>query len=151
MGSYREIKGDLLDLFDKGEFTTIVHGANCYKIMGAGIALQIKNRYPEAYYADVFCELPEGLWRLGKYSSTIDGSIINLYTQNQPGPNASLEAIKLGLKLLVDEVFVKEDRIGLPLIGCGIGGLDWETQVKPIVQEELKDMNVTVVHYDKSN
>lgn len=25
--------------------------------------------------------------------------------------------------------------IGLPKIGCGLGGLDWETQVKPIIEE----------------
>lgn len=38
--------------------------------------------------------------------------------------------------------------IGLPLIGCGLAGGDWNI-VKPIIQKELKDMNVTVVHYKK--
>lgn len=145
---YREIKGDLLDLFDKGEFTNIIHGANCRKVMGAGIAKQIKQKYPEAYYADIYFELPEGLWRLGKYSTTHDCSIINLYTQDEPGSNASLEAITLGLRLLADEVFTKDCLIGLPLIGCGIGGLKW-TDVKSIIQRELKDFNITVVKYDK--
>lgn len=149
MGSYKEIKGDLLDLFDKGEFTTIMHGANCRKTMGAGIAYQIAKRYPDAYYADKYFELPEGLWRLGKYSCSDEGSIINLYTQDLPGPNASLEAIRLSLRLVVDDILFKNDLIGLPLIGCGIGGLKWE-DVKPIIQEELKDFDVTVVIWDKN-
>lgn len=148
MGSYKEIKGDLLDLFDKGEFTTIIHGVNCRKTMGAGIAKQIKDRYPEAYYADKYFNLPEGLWRLGKYSSNEAGSIINLYTQDLPGPNASLEAIRLALRLVADDILMQGELIGLPQIGCGIGGLKWE-DVRPIIQEELKDFDVTIVIYDK--
>lgn len=150
MGSYKEIKGDLLNLFDKGEFEIIMHGANCHKTMGSGIAGQIRNKYSEAYMADMYCAIPTGMWRLGKYSCTNDSSIFNLYTQNYPGPNASLEAIRLSLRLFADEYASWAiGEIGLPLIGCGIGGLKWE-EVKPIIQEELKDFQVTVVHYDKN-
>jgi O-acetyl-ADP-ribose deacetylase (regulator of RNase III) len=39
-------------------------------------------------------------------------------------------------------------RIGLPQIGCGLAGGDWN-RVKEIIQRELKDMDVTVVIYDK--
>lgn len=149
MGSYREIKGDLLELFDKGEFDIICHGANCHRLMDAGIAKQIKEKYPEAYYADLYFEIPEGMWRLGKYSCTIDGDIFNLYTQALPGPNASLEAITLSLRLFANEYNLQKDlQIGLPQIGCGIGSLKWK-DVKPIIQEELKDFEVTVVFYDK--
>lgn len=148
MGFYREVKGNLLDLFDEGEFSVIMHGANCMKTMGAGIAKDIKKRYPEAYYADIFCELPEGLWRLGKYSCTTGSDIFNLYTQERPGPCASLEAIALSLRLVADEAIFPDAEIGLPLIGCGLGGLEW-LDVKPIIQRELKDFNVSVVHYDK--
>lgn len=41
------------------------------------------------------------------------------------------------------------DRIGLPMIGCGLAKADW-TKVKRIIQEELTDRNVTVVKYEKS-
>jgi O-acetyl-ADP-ribose deacetylase (regulator of RNase III) len=150
MGSYREIKGDLLDLFDKVEFNTIAHGCNCMSTMGAGIAKQIANKFPDAKYADKYSNLRP--WQ--KYGNlTIaevkQGDIINLYTQFNPGPNADLTAIRMSLRKL--NYLYPIGKIGLPLIGCGIGGLDWETQVKPIVQEELKDMDVTVVHYDKSS
>ncbi len=46
-------RGDLLDAFDLNEVSTIVHGCNCFRSFGAGIAKSIKERYPEAYDADL--------------------------------------------------------------------------------------------------
>jgi len=151
MGSYREIKGDLLDLFDKGEFNVIAHGANCCSVMGAGIALQIKKKFPKAYYCDLFDTRTEAQ-KFGSFSVTAidkpDGNlylVYNLYTQYHPGPNAELTALKNSLRAMCLDLIDPEGfKIGLPLIGCGIGGLDFETQVKPIIKEELKDMNVTI-------
>ena len=48
----RYIDGDLLKLADEGHFDLIAHGANCFCVMGSGIAPQIKAKYPEAYEAD---------------------------------------------------------------------------------------------------
>lgn len=147
MGSYREIKGDLLELFDKGEFDIIAHGANTMRKMDAGIALQIKNKYPSVYYADLY-DTRNSLQKYGDYS--FNENIYNLYTQLLPGPYADITAIKMCLKKLNYLFYsnINKISIGLPLIGCGIGGLKWE-YVKPIIQEELQDMNVTVVFYDK--
>lgn len=41
------VQGDALNV-EKG---IIVHGCNCLGVMGAGIALAVKNRYPAAYQA----------------------------------------------------------------------------------------------------
>jgi O-acetyl-ADP-ribose deacetylase (regulator of RNase III) len=41
----------------------------------------------------------------------------------------------------------KGKHIGLPLIGAGLAGGDWEV-IKNIIQTELADCNVTIVHYD---
>jgi O-acetyl-ADP-ribose deacetylase (regulator of RNase III) len=46
------ITGDLLKLALEGRFDVIVHGCNCQCAMGKGIALSIKNEFPEAYQAD---------------------------------------------------------------------------------------------------
>lgn len=43
-----QITGDLLDLAEQGHFDVILHGCNCQCTMGAGIALAIKRRFPEA-------------------------------------------------------------------------------------------------------
>ncbi len=49
----RQLKADLLTLAQNGILDVIVHGANCQCVMGAGIAAQIKKRFPEAYAADL--------------------------------------------------------------------------------------------------
>src|SRR5436309_9636698 len=47
------VTGDLLRLALDGRFDVIVHGCNCQCAMGKGIALSIKNQFPEAYEADL--------------------------------------------------------------------------------------------------
>ena len=41
----------------------------------------------------------------------------------------------------------KGKHIGLPKIGAGLAGGDWE-RIKGIIQKELKDCEVTIVIYD---
>jgi len=53
------MEGDLLELAAEGEFDVIVHVCNCQCQMGKGIALTIKNNYPEAYAAD--CKNRKGI------------------------------------------------------------------------------------------
>ena len=48
----KTIHGDLLQLALDGTFDIIVHGCNCQCQMGKGIALSIKQMFPEAYAAD---------------------------------------------------------------------------------------------------
>lgn len=151
MGSYKEIEGNLLDMFDEGKFDAIIQGCNCKNVMGAGIAGQIRKRFPEAFYADKHFLLPD-TQRLGCYSiAKIDHGvghklIINLYSQYYPGPDADPQAITIGLRKIAIAYTGILSTIGLPLIGCGIGGLSWDT-VGLIVQRELKNFNVTVVHF----
>ena len=38
--------------------------------------------------------------------------------------------------------------IGIPLIGAGLAGLKW-SKVKTILQQELINMDVTIVHFKK--
>ena len=49
----KSIRGNLLALARSGRFDVIVHGCNCRHAMGAGIAKQIKDSFPEAWAADL--------------------------------------------------------------------------------------------------
>lgn len=73
--------------------------------------------------------------------------IVNAYTQYNLGANLDYEALALCLRK-INHVF-KGKHIGLPKIGCGIAGGDWEI-VKKTIQKELKDCNVTIVIYEES-
>lgn len=160
MGSYKEIKGDLIKLAHKGEFDLIGHGCNCYATMGAGIAKSIKSNFYGAYLADKNQKEPKGIMRLGNFSFAIEETkggkkiyVVNFYSQHYPGPDYNYEAIKSSFKALVnnlDEIIEDPSKfkIGLPLIGCGIAGGDWK-KVSKIVKKEFKKYNVTVVIFDK--
>lgn len=147
MSNYKEVKGNLLDLFDEGEFDVIAHGANCFSTMEAGIAKQIKERYPEAFYADLYYNLNEEE-RLGNFSCTHNATIVNLYTQYHPGKNFCYSAFRLAIRKLEHYFGNQGYKFGFPLIGCGIGGGDW-SKVKALIKEELKNEDVTIVHYAK--
>ena len=49
--------GDLIELAKTGSFDVIIHGCNCQCRMGRGIALTIKQQFPEAYTADCQTEI----------------------------------------------------------------------------------------------
>lgn len=146
------IKGDLLQLADDGTFDVIIHGCNCFNTMGAGIALQIKNKYPSAYEADKNT-IKGDKDKLGNYTSAKVGdlTIVNAYTQYRPGLNDLTEnysAIHNVMKKIA--VDFQGKRIGLPFIGAGLAGGDWNI-IKDIISANLDGMiEYTIVEYSKS-
>lgn len=146
-------KGDLL----KSDCDIILHQANCQTNMGAGIAKQIKNTFPEAFLADKNFPLKQKE-RFGKFSfawsknEKIKGKklIVNLYGQIYPGKSYNekeqqerYNALKNSLNSLF--FFVKKEneksgktlKIGLPyLMGCDLAGGDWK-----IVEKILKELS----------
>jgi O-acetyl-ADP-ribose deacetylase (regulator of RNase III) len=156
----REVDGNLVTMALEGHFDMIVHGANCFCTMGAGIAKEIKERIPDAWYADERT-IRGDIMKLGCYSQAdveinYKGwlKVINAYTQYRYGRNhkdgderpVDYDAIKLVMRKINHNF--KGKSIGIPLIGAGLAGGDWNT-IKGIITEELKDMDVTIVHYKK--
>src|SRR3954466_2503166 len=97
------IHGDLLQLALEGCFDVIVHGCNCQCAMGKGIALSVKQQFPEAYDADL--RTPKGdRAKLGTLSTAAVGrpparpfTVVNAYTQfhwRGPGVLANYDAIR---------------------------------------------------------
>lgn len=165
-GSFVEVEGDLIKMSQEGKFDFIGHGCNCFATMGAGIALPIGLMYPEAKRADEEFHLRPYL-RLGNYTigiariqpkDKISGllRIVNFYSQYHGGKNLDREALILSLRKFATAQREythshpssgKGYRIGLPLIGCGIAGGNWNT-VKKIIIKELKEFDVTIVHFN---
>ena len=40
------------------------------------------------------------------------------------------------------------DTVAFPKLGCNNGGLDWETQVKPLMIKYLEPLNITIEIYE---
>lgn len=120
------VTGDLLE----SDCAVIAHSANCFHLMGHGIAPLIKARYPEAWHADLKTE--KGANKLGEFScayvkDTGDCILVyNLYGQYHPGREANLAAIKSALEKMREDALDKFKywpKCGIPALGCGIGGL----------------------------
>ena len=145
------IDGDLIKLAKEANFDVIVHGCNCHSTMGAGIAPQIKAKYPEAYEAD--CKTTSGdITKLGTITHTVNTTpiVVNIYSQfdtkgrRQGKIDLDYDALRSGLQ----EVKVKFSgkRIGMPKIGAGLAGGDWDI-IEGIIEEEMRGEYVTIVNY----
>jgi O-acetyl-ADP-ribose deacetylase (regulator of RNase III) len=172
---YKEISGNLIHLAVAGEFDVITHGCNCFCTMGAGIAPQMAAMFRCDEFPLEHIKYRGDLNKLGQINyvakrlvgkNNFDAEyplskdkkylhVVNSYTQYMYGPNhtdghrspVDYDAIVLCMRK-INHIF-KGLHIGLPQIGCGLAGGDWEI-VKGIIQRELKDCNVTVVIYDQS-
>lgn len=147
------ISGDLLNLAEAGNFDVIVHGCNCFCTMGSGIAKQIHERYPEVYNVDAKTRKGD-ITKLGNYTFKAPIGfgdsfiVINAYTQYNYGKDsikADYEAIALVMRKINHNF--RGQRIGLPKIGAGLAGGDWNRIIK-IIETELVDCDVTIVEYN---
>ena len=154
----KTIQGNLLD-FPNG-INAIFHQANTENIMGAGIAKQIRERYPEAYESDTNFFIPKGEHRLGEYSfaSVNDENsphrlVYNLYGQRLGkdsiwGIRTDYFALKDSLNKALYEhttFFDYYDKIicGFPwLLGSNLGGGDFKI-VKYIVEQAMERYSLT--------
>jgi len=118
---------------------TIVNTVNCVGVMGRGLALEVRRRFPDVYIAYVkACR--RGAVKVGKlYLVKSKGRwILNFPTKVHWRGRSRIDYIEKGLSNFV----ATYRRIGItsvafPALGCGSGGLKWET-VKPIMDERLK-------------
>ena len=146
----KEIIDDLIQLTKSGKFDIIAHGCNCFCVMNGGFAKQIKDNFLSAWSADQKTEKGD-YNKLGNYSFGVYNKvkIYNCYTQYNYGTDKvrlDYEALTLCLrKINFDNYTSSKITIGLPKIGCGLAGGDWNI-VKKIIEKELKDMDVTIIN-----
>lgn len=149
---YREVEGDLFD--PVWGFDAIGHGVNLDGVMGSGIAPLFRKK-SEPMYQAYRSKCLDGTLQAGDampWTLALDCQpwlIYNLATQIKQGPNAAYVYVAMGLmnmKQHAGRQFVRE--IGIPLIGCGIGGLEWprvQYLCKQIFERD-EEILLTVVH-----
>jgi O-acetyl-ADP-ribose deacetylase (regulator of RNase III) len=126
-------KGDLLKEYRNGMCDVIAHCANCQRVMGSGIAYQIKNEMPEAYNAYIEFDKDEKELQLGtiSYAPVDHGIVVNLHAQHLYGYDGSrfvnYEAIYATLMQTRDLMLDKDLKIvGVPYkMACDRAGGDW--------------------------
>lgn len=135
--------GDLLDQTDVG---AIGHGVNLHGNMGSGIAVLFKKKFPKMHESYVqVCE--ESVLQFGSVMSYRENgtTVLNIATQVDPGANASLAGVEVGL---VNAVRVCEGEgissFAIPQIGAGIGGLNWN-DVDAVIHKVAETTTVKIV------
>lgn len=147
------ITGNLLE----AETEALVNTVNTVGVMGKGIALQFKERFPLNFkiYAAA-CK--KGEMQIGKMlvtkENTLNGEkiIINFPTKTEWFKKSQYSYIEDGLKDLVS-VMEKYNiqSIAIPPLGCGNGGLKWE-KVKGLMNKYLGHLsNIAIQIYEPND
>ena len=138
------------DLFHSEGIRAYAHGCNCAGTMDAGVAVAFKKRWPRMF--DEYRALcNDGRFRLGDTCVWTDGSetVYCLAIQEHWKTKAKLPALTKSLTKMVElAANAGIDRVGLPRIGAGLGGLDW-TRVKNIANDVGKATRVTLVVFEQ--
>ncbi|QLL08857.1 type II toxin-antitoxin system antitoxin DNA ADP-ribosyl glycohydrolase DarG [Mycobacterium vicinigordonae] len=142
-----ETSGDLLT----ADVDAIVNTVNCVGVMGKGIALQVKRRYPAVF--DAYArECKRGNVQIGRMlpvpTNELTGPawVINFPTKTHWRAPSRLSYISEGLFDLLR--VVKEldlHAIAVPPLGAGNGGLDW-ADVAPMIREAFEQLEGVTVY-----
>jgi len=132
------LKGNLLE----SEAQVLVNTVNTVGVMGKGIALQFKNKFPTNYKIySTACKNKEVI--TGKLlvvkENTLEGEkiIINFPTKTEWFKKSTYAYIEEGLIDLVKVIEeFKIQSIAIPPLGCGNGGLNWD-KVKALIEKYL--------------
>lgn len=134
----------------------ILHQVNCQGVMGAGIAKQVRNKFPDVYQnykelCDKHRTCPSTLLGTAQVCAKENrqSDIVNLFAQNRYGRDKKRYTDYAALRkclTYVNHTYAGKS-VAVPyLIGCGFGGGDWNI-VLQIIEDTLKDCDVTIYTY----
>ncbi len=136
------------DMFQSGA-QTLVNTVNCIGIMGKGIALEFKKRFP-VMYDDYVRRCGAGQVKLGEpyvFRRLVPPWILNFPTKDHWRSISRLEDIVRGLQYL--ERHYREwgvTSLAVPPLGCGQGQLEWRV-VGPTLYRHLQSLTIPVGLY----
>lgn len=142
------IIGDLLEATED----IIAHQVNCQAKMGSGVALQIKNKYPNVYRDYMNCfegRKPNQLLGKMRVSFINDNKYVaHLFGQLNYGYDGkrytNYEALYSSLSSLKEVAEIGNKSIALPYkIGCDRGGASWKI-ILAMIEEIFSDYQVTL-------
>lgn len=128
---------------------TLVNTVNCVGVMGKGIALDFKNKYPEMFkeYAQLCAQNRVKPGVPYHYTDLLGTSVINFPTKDHWRSPSKLSYIKNGLEWFRDNYQqLGITSIAFPPLGCGNGGLPWNI-VGPLMYKMLSDLPIDIEIY----
>jgi O-acetyl-ADP-ribose deacetylase (regulator of RNase III) len=136
------------DIFTS-DMQVLVNPVNTVGVMSKGLAKQFKKRFP-AMFTEYKIACDNGSLAIGKLHliRTDDKWVMNFPTKAHWRAKSKIKYIETGLKQFV-EIYEEEqiESIALPMLGCGFGGLDWDLQVKPVMEDYLSNLDIQIEIY----
>lgn len=145
-------------IFKRGDMFTdpaeaLVNTVNCVGVMGKGVALEFKKRWPSNFrnyrkLCDEKSLRPGTLFIHMLKDDFLEDRpryIVNFPTKLHWRSPSKIEYVSDGL----DELRIwleasKVSSIAMPPLGCGNGGLDWR-DVRPLIEEKLEGISATKI------
>lgn len=135
----------------------IVHQTNCQGVMGHGIALQVKQKYPEVYNAyHYYCKTNCAKDILGTslICEANDGKYIaNLFGQLNYGEGLQTDYDRFKSALIEIHDFAKEHNLSVAIpykIGCGLAHGDWNIVYNIINEVFFDDVQMNIYRLEKN-
>ena len=133
----------------KSKAQTLVNTVNVVGVMGKGIALAFKKRYPEMFeeYRQRCNDDHLDIGKLHLYKAS-DHWILNFPTKHHYRGKSRLEYIEAGLCTLRDNYAEWGiTSIAMPALGCGLGGLNW-SEVRALIEDYLRNLPIEIEIYE---
>ena len=140
----RYIEGDIF----KSPAQVIVNTVNTVGVMGKGIALEFKKRYPDMFqaYRDICDRRKLKTGSLMLYYEPDHWVLLFPTKENWRNPSR-MEYIEAGLAKFCRTYAEKGiTSVAFPKLGCGNGELNW-SEVQPVMEKYLKDLPIDIYIY----
>lgn len=127
----------------------LVNTVNCVGVMGKGIAQIYKQKFPQMFneYKDLCDKKQIVTGKVYPYYENGKVKVLNFPTKQHWKSPSKIEYITSGIDWFVkhyDEMGITS--IAFPPLGCGNGGLEWET-VGPIMFQKLAELPIDIEIY----
>lgn len=124
-----------------------VNTVNCVGVMGKGVALAFRNKYPKMFL-EYKQACKNGSIRPGKlqvWKGDDHAWVVNFPTKRHWRDKSRYSDIADGLKALREYLMsLGHVKVSIPALGCGHGGLDWNT-VKTMIESSLSGLGAQVL------
>jgi O-acetyl-ADP-ribose deacetylase (regulator of RNase III) len=141
--------------FTKGNMFNVpvdarVNTVNCVGVMGTGVALAFKTRYPDMF-KDYERACRDGRVRPGTlhiWKSLTGDWVINFPTKRDWQDPSRYEDVLSGLEAL--RIYLSRQgsiSVALPALGCGHGGLEWD-KVSAMIKDKLGDLEARILVFE---
>lgn len=133
------------DIFNS-KCEVITNPVNCYGVMGKGLALEFKKRFPDMFrHYQFLCY--EGRLTLGNpWVYDFPRRILLFPTKQHWKYPSKIENIEKGLQHLIIK-YPDIASIAFPALGCGLGGLQWK-DVKQVIIDQFENTDIFVELYE---